>query len=51
MAAAKANSELSSVTAKLTRALAEAENLRRQMDSSRASEEREREPGMNWTEC
>ena len=41
VAAAKANSELSSVTAELTRALAEAENLRRQLDSSRASEERE----------
>ena len=41
MGAAKANSELSSVTAELTRALAEAENLRRQIDSSRASEERE----------
>ena len=41
MAAAKANSELTSVTAELTRALAEAENLRRQLDSSRANEERE----------
>ena len=41
MAAAKANSELTSVTAELTRALAEAENLRHQLDSSRASEERE----------
>ena len=41
MAAAKANSELTSVTAELTRALAEAENLRRQLDLSRASEERE----------
>ena len=41
MAVAKANSELTSVTAELTRALAEAENLRRQLDSSRASEERE----------
>ena len=38
MAAAKANSELTSVTAELTRALAEAENLRHQLDSSRASE-------------
>ena len=41
MAIAKANSELTSVTAELTRALAEAENLRWQLDSSRASEERE----------
>ena len=41
MAVAKANSELTSVTAELTRALAEAENFRRQLDSSRASEERE----------
>ena len=41
MAVAKANSELTSVTAELTRALAEAENLRRQLDSSRASEEGE----------
>ena len=41
VAVAKANSELTSVTAELTRALAEAENLRRQLDSSRASEERE----------
>lgn len=41
MAVAKANSELTSVTAELTRALAEAENLRQQLDSSRASEERE----------
>ena len=37
VAAAKATSELSSVTAELTRALAEAENLRRQL-TSRASE-------------
>ena len=37
VAATKANSELSSVTAELTRALAEAENLRRQL-TSRASE-------------
>lgn len=41
MAAAKASSELTSVTAELTRALAEVESLRRQLDSSRASEERE----------
>lgn len=39
MAAANANSELTSVTAELTRALAEVENLRRQLDSSRLSEE------------
>jgi hypothetical protein len=32
---------LTSVTDELTRALAEAENLRRQLGSSRASEERE----------
>lgn len=41
MAAVKANSELSSVSAELTRALAEAENLRHQLDSSRLSEEKE----------
>ena len=50
VAAAKANSELSSVTAELTRALAEAENLRYRLGSSKLSEDKDTEGDKNELE-